>query len=112
MIQPTSDQDRLAQMTDEELIADLDRRADALGIEIIFKPKARPPSPRNQLTWSYSLIKLFEPFRRATHACPLSGRFAPAFNGSSRADFGSISGWWSDLRPPIFVRQERPGEFK
>jgi hypothetical protein len=48
MIQPTSDQDRLAQMTDEELIADLDRRADALGIEIIFKPKARPPSPRNQ----------------------------------------------------------------
>ena len=48
MIQPTSDQDRLAQMTDEELIADLNRRADALGIEIIFKPKARPPSPRNQ----------------------------------------------------------------
>ena len=41
MIQPPSEQDRLAQMTDEELIADLDRRADALGIEIIFKPKAR-----------------------------------------------------------------------
>ena len=46
MIQPTSEQDRLAQMTDEELIADLNRKADALGIEIIFKPKARPPSPR------------------------------------------------------------------
>jgi hypothetical protein len=42
----------------------------------------------------------------------LAEQFAPAFNGSSRADFGSISGWWSDLRPPIFVRQERPGEFK
>ena len=41
MIQPTSDQDRLAQMTDEELIADLNRRTDALGIEIIFKPKGR-----------------------------------------------------------------------
>ena len=41
MIQPTSEQDRLAQMTDEELIADLNRRADALGIEIILKPKAR-----------------------------------------------------------------------
>ena len=40
MIQPPSDQDRLAQMTDEELTADLNRRADALGIEIIFKPKA------------------------------------------------------------------------
>ena len=42
----------------------------------------------------------------------LAEQFAPAFNGSSRADFGSMSGWWSDLRPPIFVRQERPGEFK
>ena len=48
MIQPTPEQNRLTQMTDEELMADLDRRADALGIEIIFKPKARPPSPRNQ----------------------------------------------------------------
>jgi len=35
-------------MTDEELMAHLNRNADALGIEIIFKPKARPPSPRNQ----------------------------------------------------------------
>jgi hypothetical protein len=41
MIQPPSDQDRLAQMTDEELTADLNRRADALGIEITIKPKAR-----------------------------------------------------------------------
>jgi hypothetical protein len=28
-------------MSDEELTADLNRRADALGIEIIFKPKRR-----------------------------------------------------------------------
>ena len=41
MIQPTPEQDRLTQMTDEELMAHLNRRADALGIEIIFKPKRR-----------------------------------------------------------------------
>ena len=41
MIQPTSDQDRLAQMTDEELIAALNSKAGALGIEITVKPKAR-----------------------------------------------------------------------
>jgi hypothetical protein len=41
MIQPTPEQDWLTQMTDEELTADLDRRADALGIEIIIRLKAR-----------------------------------------------------------------------
>ena len=41
MIQPTSEQDRLAQMTDEELIAALNSKADALGIEITIKPKGR-----------------------------------------------------------------------
>ena len=41
MIQPPSEQDRLAQMTDEELIAALNSKADALGIEITIKPKAR-----------------------------------------------------------------------
>jgi hypothetical protein len=39
MIQPPSEQDRLAQMTDEELIAALNSKADALGIEITIKPK-------------------------------------------------------------------------
>ena len=41
MIQPPSEQDRLAQMTDEELIAALNSKADALGIEITIKPKGR-----------------------------------------------------------------------
>jgi hypothetical protein len=41
MIQLPSEQDRLAQMTDEELTALLNSKADELGIEIIFKPKAR-----------------------------------------------------------------------
>ena len=41
MIQPTSEQDRLAQMTDEELKAALNSKADALGIDITIKPKAR-----------------------------------------------------------------------
>ena len=41
MIQPTSEQDRLAQMTDEELKAALKSKADALGIDITIKPKAR-----------------------------------------------------------------------
>jgi len=41
MIQPTPEQNRLTQMTDEELMADLNRRADALGIEIIIRPKVR-----------------------------------------------------------------------
>jgi hypothetical protein len=39
MIQPPSEQDRLAQMTDEELIAALNSKA--LGIEITIKPKGR-----------------------------------------------------------------------
>jgi hypothetical protein len=33
MIQPAPEQNRLTQMTDEELMADLSRRADALGVE-------------------------------------------------------------------------------
>jgi hypothetical protein len=41
MIQPAPEQNRLTQMTDEELMADLSRRADALGIEIIIRPKVR-----------------------------------------------------------------------
>jgi hypothetical protein len=41
MIEPPSEQDRLAQMTDEELIAALNSKADALGVEITIKPKGR-----------------------------------------------------------------------
>jgi hypothetical protein len=41
MIQPPSEQDRLAQMTDEELIAALNSKADALGIGITIKPKGQ-----------------------------------------------------------------------
>ena len=65
MIQPTPEQDRLRQMTDEELMASLTRRANAMGIEIIIRRKGQPQlAPNSQVRRRLQVFNEAKPLGR------------------------------------------------